>query len=48
MNIDTTSVFAAILAATIIVQAANGILDAAERMLLRWRPPAQAMLDPGN
>ena len=48
MNFDTTSVFAAILAATLIVQAANGLLDAAERALLRWRPPAQAMLDTGN
>jgi NitT/TauT family transport system permease protein len=48
MNFDTTSVFAAILAATLIVHAANALLDAAERLLLRWRPPAQAMLDTGN
>jgi NitT/TauT family transport system permease protein len=48
MNFDTTSVFAAILAATLIVLAANALLDAAERALLRWRPPAQAMLDTGN
>jgi NitT/TauT family transport system permease protein len=48
MNFDTTSVFAAILAATLIVHAANALLDASERLLLRWRPPAQAMLDVGN
>jgi NitT/TauT family transport system permease protein len=48
MNFDTTSVFAAILAATLIVHAANGTLDAAEHLLLRWRPPTQAMLDTGN
>jgi NitT/TauT family transport system permease protein len=48
MNFDTTSVFSAILAATLIVLAANWLLNAAERTLLRWRPPAQAMLDAGN
>jgi ABC-type nitrate/sulfonate/bicarbonate transport system permease component len=48
MNFDTTSVFSAILAATLIVHAANMLLDAAERFLLRWRPPAQVMLDTGN
>ncbi len=48
MNFDTTSVFSAILAATLIVHAANGFLNAAERVLLRWRPPVQAMLDTGN
>src|SRR6266516_4533663 len=37
MNFDTTSVFSAILAATFIVLAANMLLDAAERFLLRWR-----------
>jgi len=26
----------------------DGVLNAAERMLLHWRPPADAMLDPGN
>src|SRR5882724_11272551 len=36
MNFDTTSVFSAILAATLIVHAANMLLDAAERFLLRW------------
>jgi NitT/TauT family transport system permease protein len=48
MNFDTTSVFAAILAATLIVLAANWLLNVAERALLRWRPPAQAVLDTGN
>ena len=48
MNFDTTSVFAAILMATLIVLAANWLLNAAERMLLLWRAPADAMLDPGN
>ena len=48
MNFDTTSVFAAILAATLIVLAASWLLDATERALLRWRPPAQAVLDTGN
>jgi ABC-type nitrate/sulfonate/bicarbonate transport system permease component len=48
MNFDTTSVFTAILAATLIVLAASWLLDAAERALLRWRPPAQTVLDTGN
>src|SRR6188472_958374 len=39
MNFDTTSVFAAILAATLVVHGANWLLNAAERVLLRWRPP---------
>jgi hypothetical protein len=34
--------------ATLIVLAANWLLNAAERMLLHWRPPADAMFDPGN
>jgi NitT/TauT family transport system permease protein len=45
MNFDTTSVFSAILAATLIVHAANWLLNAAERALLHWRPPTQIMLD---
>jgi len=48
MNFDTTSVFAAILMATLIVLAANWLLNSAERTLLAWRPAADAMLDPGN
>jgi ABC-type nitrate/sulfonate/bicarbonate transport system permease component len=41
-------VFSAIVAATLIVLAANWLLNAAERMLLRWRPPAQAVVDVGT
>jgi NitT/TauT family transport system permease protein len=48
MNFDTTSVFAAILMATLIVLAANWLLNSAERTLLAWRPVADAVLDPGN
>jgi NitT/TauT family transport system permease protein len=48
MNFDTTSVFAAILAATLVVHAANWLLNAAERSLLRWRPPPPAVLDTGT
>jgi NitT/TauT family transport system permease protein len=48
MNFDTTSVFSAILAATLIVLAANWLLNVAERWLLRWRPQSQAVLDTGN
>ena len=38
MNFDTTQVFVAILAATIIVHAFIAIVDLGERFLLRWRP----------
>jgi ABC-type nitrate/sulfonate/bicarbonate transport system permease component len=48
MNFDTTSVFSAILAATLIVHGANWLLNVAERALLRWRPSTQAVLDTGN
>jgi NitT/TauT family transport system permease protein len=48
MNFDTTSVFAAILMATLIVLAANWLMSVAERALLHWRPVADAVLDPGN
>ena len=48
MNFDTTSVFAAILAATLVVHGANWLLNAAERALLRWRPPPPAVLDTGT
>src|SRR5712691_3373642 len=48
MNFDTTSVFAAILAATLIVHAANGLLAGAERVLLHWRPRGDVALDAGN
>jgi NitT/TauT family transport system permease protein len=48
MNFDTTSVFAAILMATLIVLAANWLMSVAERALLHWRSATDAVLDPGN
>jgi ABC-type nitrate/sulfonate/bicarbonate transport system permease component len=45
MNFDTTSVFAAIAAATLLVLAANGMMSALEAMLMRWRPPIQSMME---
>jgi NitT/TauT family transport system permease protein len=45
MNFDTTSVFAAIVAATLLVLAANGLMTALEAMLLRWRPPIEQMME---
>jgi NitT/TauT family transport system permease protein len=44
MNFDTTQVFVAILAATIIVHAFIAIVDVAERFLLRWRPRGGALV----
>ena len=40
MNFDTTGVFAALVTTTCIVFAGNWSVDAVERRLLRWRPPA--------
>ena len=48
MNFDTTSVFAAILMATLIVHAANWMVNASERALLRWRPQTAVMVDAGD
>ncbi len=45
MNFDTTSVFAAIVAATLLVHAANWLMNALEALLLRWRPPIQSMME---
>jgi len=45
MNFDTTSVFAAILAATLLVHAANALMNALEALLMRWRPPLQSMME---
>ena len=42
MNFDTTSVFVAVLMATLLVQAATWMMNALERWLLRWRPPIDA------
>ena len=40
MNFDVTQVFAALLGATILVLAVGYAVDGTERVLLRWRPPA--------
>jgi NitT/TauT family transport system permease protein len=42
MNFDTTGVFVALVAVTIIVFVLNGAVDFSERRLLRWRPPSDA------
>jgi NitT/TauT family transport system permease protein len=45
MNFDTTSVFAAIVAATLLVHAANWVMNSLEALLMRWRPPIQSMME---
>jgi len=45
MNFDTTSVFAAIVAATLLVHAANLLMNTLEALLMRWRPPLQSMME---
>jgi NitT/TauT family transport system permease protein len=45
MNFDTTSVFAAIVAATLLVLGANWLMNALERLLLRWRPPLESIME---
>ena len=45
MNFDTTSVFAAILVATLIVHGVNGLMNSLETLLLRWRPPIDTMVE---
>ncbi len=42
-NFDTTSVFVAVLMATLLVQAAIWLMDVIEALLLRWRPPLDVM-----
>jgi NitT/TauT family transport system permease protein len=41
-NFDTTGVFVALIATGVIVFLGNGAVNALERRLLRWRPPADA------
>ncbi len=48
MNFDTTGVFVALTAATLIVFLGNWSVNAAERRLLRWRPPADLRLQAGT
>jgi NitT/TauT family transport system permease protein len=45
MNFDTTSVFAAIAAATLLVLGANWVMNFLERLLLRWRPPIDQIME---
>jgi NitT/TauT family transport system permease protein len=47
-NFDTTAVFAAILMATLLVQAAIGLMNRIEARLLRWRPPPVEMMELGT
>jgi NitT/TauT family transport system permease protein len=48
MNFDTTSVFVAVLMATLLVHAAILLMNALEAWLLRWRPPIEPMMDAGT
>jgi NitT/TauT family transport system permease protein len=48
MNFDTTGIFVALLATTLIVFLGNWSVNAAERRLLRWRPPSDATLQVGT
>jgi NitT/TauT family transport system permease protein len=45
MNFDTTGVFVALVAVTVIVFICNWSVDAMERRLLRWRPAPDAQLE---
>ena len=47
-NFDTTGIFAALAATTCIVLAGNLSVNATERRLLRWRPPADLALQAGS
>jgi ABC-type nitrate/sulfonate/bicarbonate transport system permease component len=44
MNFDTTQVFVAILAATLIVHAFIAVVNLSERFLLRWRPRGSTLI----
>jgi NitT/TauT family transport system permease protein len=44
MNFDTTQVFVAIFAATVIVHVFGAAVDGCERFLLRWRPRDAALI----
>ena len=45
MNFDTTGIFVALVATTLIVFLGNWSVNAAERRLLRWRPPADVTIE---
>jgi len=44
MNFDTTQVFVAILAATLIVHGVDGVVAGVEKFLMRWRPAPKALV----
>jgi NitT/TauT family transport system permease protein len=48
MNFDTTGVFVALVAVTLIVFVCNWSVDIVERWLLRWRPPADVKVQAGS
>jgi NitT/TauT family transport system permease protein len=48
MNFDTTGIFAALTAVTLIVFVGNWSVNAIERSLLRWRPPPDIALQAGT
>jgi len=48
MNFDTTGVFVALVAVTLIVFVCNGAVDISEKRLLRWRPPSDAKMQASN
>jgi len=45
MNFDTTSVFAAIVMATLLVLGANWLMNSLEMLLLRWRPQIDQVME---
>jgi NitT/TauT family transport system permease protein len=47
-NFDTTGIFVALVAVTLIVFLGNWSVDIVERWLLRWRPPADAKAELGS
>lgn len=47
-NFDTTGIFVALVATTLIVFAGNWSVDAVERRLLRWRPPPDLKMQAGS
>jgi len=48
MNFDTTGIFTALAMTTLIVFLGNWSVDAAERRLLHWRPPADIKMQAGT
>jgi len=47
-NFDTTSVFAAILAATLVVLGTSWLMNMLEALLLKWRPPVLSIMETGT